>query len=111
MTVVVSPVSSAIRPIQSSSVATVVGSSPGLILAIAISNTLPPPARTAPAIANSSSSAANVPGTGVPSRLVCPSVRDVVNPNAPASIAAAAAHLGDVVGGRLLVAAPRSPIT
>src|ERR1700741_4964567 len=36
---------------------------------------------------NSSSSAANVPGTGSPSMARCPMVREVENPSAPASIA------------------------
>ena len=62
--------------------------------------------------ANSSSSAANVPGTGRPSMARWPSVRDVEKPSAPASIAsctmAAIAAISSGLAGSL--AAPRSPI-
>ena len=53
----------------------------------ASSNTARPPRCIARPSANSSSSAANVPGTGRPSMARWPSVRDVEKPSAPASIA------------------------
>ena len=70
----------------------------------ASSNTARPPRCMARPSANSSSSAANVPGTGRPSMARCPSVREVEKPSAPAStasctIAAIAAKL--VVQGML----------
>ena len=62
---------------------------------------------------NSSSSAANVPGTGSPSMARWASVRDVEKPRAPAAIAsltiAFIASMSSGVAGSLR--APRSPIT
>ncbi len=62
---------------------------------------------------NSSSSAANVPGTGSPSTARCMIVRDVEKPSAPAAmpsftIAAICAMSSGVAGS---LRAPRSPIT
>ncbi len=62
---------------------------------------------------NSSSSAANVPGTGSPSTAVCTIVRLVEKPSAPAlipsrTIAAISAMSCGVAGS---LRAPRSPIT
>ncbi len=78
----------------------------------ASSKTPPPARRMARPSANSSSSAANVPGTGRPSIARCPSVRDVEKPSAPASTAscttAAIAAISSGVAGSF--AAPRSPI-
>jgi hypothetical protein len=62
---------------------------------------------------SSSAKVANVPGTGVPSSALWPSVRDVVNPNAPASIASRArrdmASISSALAGALPLAA--GPIT
>ena len=78
----------------------------------ASSNTAWPPAAMARPRPNSSSSAANVPGTGSPSIARCPIVRDVENPSAPASIASVTsrpiAAMSSGVAGSLR--APRSPI-
>ena len=62
---------------------------------------------------NSSSSAANVPGTGSPSIAVWAIVRDVEKPSAPASMASRTSSvmrsMSSGVAGSLR--APRSPIT
>ena len=62
---------------------------------------------------NSSSSAANVPGTGSPSIAMCAIVRLVEKPSAPASMPSrtmrAIASMSSAVAGSFL--APRSPIT
>ena len=113
MKVAVRPVWSAIAPIQSSSRFATAASSNGTMPAIATSKMRPPPSRTPCAIANSSSSLANVPGTGVPSRLVCPSVREVVKPNAPACIASDASRCISATSSAVAASflAPRSPMT
>ena len=114
MNVAVSPVSFAIVPIHSSSRSVTAPSSCGTMPAIATSKILPPPSRTAFAIAKSSSSSANVPGTGTPSLLRCPSVRDVVNPKAPASIASRARRAISATSSGVASALPparSSPIT
>ena len=62
---------------------------------------------------NSSSSAANVPGTGSPSIAMCAIVRLVEKPSAPASMPSrtmrAIASMSSGVAGSFF--APRSPIT
>ena len=78
----------------------------------ATSNTARPPAAIARPRPNSSASAAYVPGTASPSMARCPSVRDVENPSAPASMASwtmrAIAAMSSSVASSLR--APRSPI-
>ena len=110
----VRPVSSAMRPIQSSSCLVTASSSCGTIPAIATSKIRPPPSFTALAIANSSSSSAKVPGTGIPSLLRWPRVRDVVKPNAPALIASSASSAIRVMSSGSAISLPplrSSPIT
>ena len=106
------PVSSDRRMIQSISRSGAERSSP-ITPAGASSNTPVPAALSARPIANSSSSAANVPGTGSPSIARCAIVRDVDTPSAPASMPSctmrAIASMSSGVAGSLR--APRSPIT
>ena len=102
------PTSAANRAIQSTSFFGATMSSPAAPSG-ASSNTARPPAAIARPSPNSSSSAANVPGTGSPSIARWPSVRDVENPSAPASIASCTSprHGRDVVGsGGLVLRAP-----
>ena len=77
-----------------------------------ISNTPLPTLRISSAIASSSSSAANVPGTGSPQSARWPIVRDVLNPTAPAS--SASATIRPIAARSSAVASsftrPRSPI-
>ena len=62
---------------------------------------------------NSSSSAANVPGTSSPSMARCPMVREVEKPRAPARMASSTmariASMSSAVAASLR--APRSPMT
>ena len=98
--------------IQATSLAGVMMSSPAEP-AGASSNTPVPSSPSAAPMPNSSSSAANVPGTGSPSMAVWAMVRDVENPSAPAAIAsltmAFIAWMSSGVADSLR--APRSPIT
>ena len=79
----------------------------------ASSNTPAPACASARPSPKSSSSAANVPGTGSPSMARWAIVRDVDTPSAPASIPSrtmrAIAAMSSEVAGSLR--APRSPIT
>jgi hypothetical protein len=89
----------------------------GEVLAItpagASSKTPVPASDSARPIANSSSSAANVPGTGSPSMARWAIVREVETPSAPASMPSrtmrAICSMSSGVAGSLR--APRSPIT
>ena len=98
-------VSFASRRIQSSSLSGADMSSPWMP-AGASSKTPRPTSANARPSANSSSSAANVPGTGSPSTARCTIVRDVVTPDRAGvdRFGDDAGHLRDVVGRRGLVA-------
>ena len=84
-----------------------------MVPATMASNTPWPDDPSARAKASTSSSGAYVPGTGRPDRALCPMVRDVVKPTAPAAMAsptiADMAAMSSAVASSL--AAPRSPIT
>ena len=106
------PVSSVRRIIHSISRPGAARSSP-ITPAGASSNTPVPASARARPIANSSSSAAKVPGTGSPSMARWAMVRDVETPSAPASMPSrtmrAMAATSSGLAGSLR--APRSPIT
>ena len=106
------PIAAARRRIHSISRSGAARSSPA-IPAGASSNTPVPRSPSARPMPNSSSSAANVPGTGSPSMARWASVRLVEKPSAPASMPsftmAAIASMSSAVAGSLR--APRSPIT
>ena len=100
------------RRIQSTSRSGAARSSPSTPAAASSNTPAPSSPSTAP-MPNSSSSAANVPGTGSPSMARWARVRDVENPSAPArmpsrTMAAIAAMSSGVAGS---LAAPRSPMT
>ena len=78
-----------------------------------ISNTPLPTPPMARAMASSSSSAANVPGTGAPHSERWPIVRDVEKPSAPASMASATRRAWVAMSSAVAssLATPRSPIT